>query len=332
MDACAPTQYLLGGRRHHWQTKTLTPHAPDALAPARALAASLSAADHAALAALLRNARQTPPTDYLTLRCGPQALGTMPAPHAAWLASTLGHCHYEDHAEDHALVWNALRFSPVQRSEQLQAALVQLRDLGHLAAWRHEAFSFWPQADALPDPGQPEFLRIERAGFRFLGLMSHAVHINGFTPDGRLWCGQRSASKATDPGQWDNLTAGGLGAGESLAACAARELYEEAGYRLQAPEQLTAVGRVRISRATPTGWHDEMLHVYDLRLPGEFVPHNQDGEVQGFACLSGPQMMARMPGPHDGREANDRHDLHHPLFTHDAALAIAQSLQHAQTP
>ncbi|MDZ7893015.1 MAG: hypothetical protein U5L73_14825 [Rhodoferax sp.] len=37
---------------------------------------------------------------------------------------------------------------------------------------------------------------LARAGFRFLGIRSHAVHIHGFTPDGCLWCGRRSLTEA----------------------------------------------------------------------------------------------------------------------------------------
>jgi 8-oxo-dGTP pyrophosphatase MutT (NUDIX family) len=283
---------------------------------AQAFGRSLTTSDHSLLRALRAGARQTPPADFLTWYCNSHAIGTMQERHAQWLAARLGNCNYQAQG----LVWHAGQVDTERRSHQLQAALVQLRDLGHVAGWRGEPFSFWLPAntltpDKLPEPGEPAFLRIERAGFHFLGLMSHAVHVNGFTPEGHMWCGQRSAHKATDPGFWDNFTAGGLAAGERLLECAARELWEEAGYRLQTPEHLVPAGRIRIACNTPTGWHDEMLHVYQLSLPTNFVPNNQDGEVQGFDCLSGPQVMARLRAQQ---------------FTRDAALAIAQSLHHCE--
>jgi 8-oxo-dGTP pyrophosphatase MutT (NUDIX family) len=194
----------------------------------------------------------------------------------------------------------------------LQAALIALRDRGHVAAWRNEQFSFFTKTAAQPEAKIEEFFRVERAGFRFLGLKSEAVHINGFTPDGKMWCGLRSAAKATDPGRWDNFTAGGLAAGESLAECATRELWEEAGFRLHRSSLLEGAGHVRSSRPTPSGWHDEMLHVYNLPVPDDFLPGNQDGEVQAFACLSAAEVMARI----DSQQ-----------FTPDAALAIAQGLK-----
>ena len=284
---------------------------PDA--QARPCADALAPLELHALQALRTNARQTPPADCITLRCGAQTLGQLLPDHARALMSALPHCVYQDGA----LLWNASHETLANRSAQLQMALLRLRDLGYVQGWRNEAFCFWPEADASQYPQQAACLQIERAGFRFLGMMSHAVHINGFTPDGRMWCGQRSAGKATDPGMWDNVTAGGLSAGETLASCARRELWEEAGYRLPAPQQLMPAGRVRISRSTSTSWHDEMLHVFNLALPADFVPCNQDGEVQSFACLSAPEVMAHISASQ---------------FTADAALAIAQGVLATNPP
>ncbi len=273
----------------------------------RAFAASLLSQQRDALQVLRTQARQEVPGHCLAFRCGSHLLGYLLPEHGAQLASALENAALC--AND--LVWNAQEVSATERSAQLQSALVHLRDQGRVGGWRNEDFSFYPVRDAQPDPAKPAFLRVERAGFRYLGMMSHAVHINGFTSDGRMWCGQRSASKATDPGLWDNMTAGGLSAGESLESCAARELWEEAGLSHVEPDELRSAGRVRISRITPTGWHDEVLHVYNLQVPDNFLPRNQDGEVQAFSCLSGAEVFAGIAGGQ---------------WTHDAALAVAQGL------
>ncbi len=267
---------------------------------------ALAASERLCLTSLRTHARQTPPPGCLVLRSGTQILGLLLPEHARALVAVLGHCDLQ--GAD--VVWNTQDLDPEHRSAELQAALRRLRDQGRVTGWRDEDFGFWSGSDPNPNPGQPAFLQVERAGFRFLGMMSHAVHINGFTPDGRMWCGQRSVHKATDPGLWDNLTAGGLAAGETLARCAQRELWEEAGYRL-VPKHLLAAGRVRISRATPTGWHDEMLHIFNLCLDSDFVPSNQDGEVQAFDCLSATEVMTRISSGQ---------------LTADAALAIAQGV------
>jgi 8-oxo-dGTP pyrophosphatase MutT (NUDIX family) len=260
-----------------------------------------------ALNLIRATARQSPPADYIALRSGAQTLGYLSPEHADALAGVLSQCELQNQA----LIWRAQDLAPELRSAQLQAALVRLRDMGRLTGWRDEAFCFWSVTEPSPDPQQAAYLKVERAGFRFLGMMSHAVHINGFMPDGSMWCGQRSANKATDPGMWDNFTAGGLAAGETWDRCARRELWEEAGFCLQAPEDLLAIGRVRISRVTSLGWHDEMLHIFNLCLPARFVPSNQDGEVQAFACLAPTEVLTRISAQQ---------------FTSDAALAIAQGV------
>jgi 8-oxo-dGTP pyrophosphatase MutT (NUDIX family) len=141
--------------------------------------------------------------------------------------------------------------------------------------------------------------------------MSHAVHINGFLPNGDLWCGRRSLNKATDPGLLDNLTAGGLSAGETALATAVRELQEEAGLHISQPSQLAWAGAIRIQRQVPEGWHDETLLVYNLMLSEHVRPQNMDGEVQEFLRLTPADTIARMQSGQ---------------FTEDACMALAVGL------
>ena len=182
---------------------------------------------------------------------------------------------------------------------------------GLITGWRNELYSFWGDIAGDPDPGLPEWFRLERAAFRFFGLHSHAVHINGFTPDGHMWCARRSLTKATDPGRLDNLAAGGLPVGEDLLSCARRELSEEAGIGVNLSCQLDRVGRVTTARLEPQGWHHETLWVYNLMVPNGVVPQNTDGEVSEFMCLSPSQVMDRIHG-------ND--------FSKDAACVIATAV------
>jgi len=269
--------------------------------------AGLNDADLLRMHALISEARHSPLAHALPWWCDGHFMGHVPWAHADSLKRVLARCK----SETSELHWSPLAASTEQRSRDLQAALQALQVEGQLRGWRGEKFSFWSHETVIPKPDMVDFVRIERAGFLYLGMLSHAVHINGFTPEGRLWCGQRSANKATDPGLWDNLTAGGLPAGETLHDCAQRELWEEAGCALDTPSALQNAGSVRISRTAPGGWHDEVLHVFNLSLTDDFVPQNQDGEVQAFAKLSARDVMERIA---DGQ------------FTPDAALAIAQGL------
>ncbi|APW42140.1 hypothetical protein RS694_06060 [Rhodoferax saidenbachensis] len=213
-------------------------------------------------------------------------------------------------ADSDGLVWHSDHWTGTQRSAAVQGLLEHAQALGLLPGWRGEAFAFWHTGCDAPLLAQEPFLTVERAGFRYLGLMSHAVHINGFTPDGRLWCGRRAASKATDPGLLDNVTAGGLPAGETAQTCALRELQEEAGLHLDATA-LVAAGVRRTTRPEEEGWHDETLLVFNLTLAIDVVPHNQDGEVQEFMCLAPAEVVQR---------------IQQGAFTADAAASLAQGL------
>ena len=216
------------------------------------------------------------------------------------------------------LHWDTQESTPASRSLALAGWAKQLHQLGHVTGWRNEKFSYWEdhvsgvgQSCREPTSELPAAFEMERSAFRFFGLRSHAVHVNGFTHEGHLWCGRRAVTKTTDPGMLDNVAAGGLPVGESLQTCAIREMAEEAG--LSETLALTAVshGHVSTCRAVATGWHHETLWVYNLLVSPEVTPINQDGEVSEFACMSPKQVV----------EAIANH-----AFTVDAACVIAQGV------
>jgi 8-oxo-dGTP pyrophosphatase MutT (NUDIX family) len=268
---------------------------------------ALTPSEKQQLQSLAANARQAPPPDWVRWYCGPVFLGWLSPQRALWLSQTL-EC---TSLSSTGLQWDAMDCSAEVRSAKLQAALEVARLLGLLTGWRNERFSFWTDPALIPAPDAPYFLSVERSGYRFLGMMSHAVHINGFTREGYVWCGRRALSKATDPGMLDNVTAGGLPTGESALDCALRELEEEAGLAgLPAPALMPA-GSIRTARAEPQGYHDELLQVFNLVLPANCVPVNRDGEVSEFMRLSPTEVMARIARGE---------------FTADAAATLAQGL------
>lgn len=221
----------------------------------------------------------------------------------------------------HGLRWDTPEKTHASRSLALANLAAELRDLGHVTGWRNEKFSYWPDAIILanghpiePTDALSAAFEMERAAYRFFGLRAHAVHVNGFTEDGFLWCGRRSLTKATDPGMLDNIAAGGLPVGESLQICGVREMAEEAG--LSEALALTAVaqGQVTTCRSVPRGWHHETLWVYNLLMPADVQPVNQDGEVAEFSLLSPAQVVQAI--------ASKR-------MTVDAACVLAHAVLHA---
>ena len=178
-----------------------------------------------ALRQILHRINRPQPSHFTPLLLAGQRIGWLAPGHVQPLCKHLAYC--KNHGQ--AVVWEAADLSVQARSQLLAEAAQKLREQAHIHGWRDELYSYWGEIDRDPDPQLPECFRLERSVFRFLGLRSHAVHINGFRPDGRIWCGIRALSKATDPGRIDNLAAGGLPAGETVMACAIRELHEELG-------------------------------------------------------------------------------------------------------
>ena len=278
-----------------------------ALSPEQAFWSRLSVSHQAWLAGSLQ-AQQTPPSGGVVWSCDGVDLGWVSADRAQDIVALLPGCTLVQGR----LLWQTAADQPLQRSQALQAFLEQQAAQGRLTGWRGEFFAWWPDTPACPPAlDVPPFLCVERAGFRHLGMMSHAVHIHGFLPQGDLWCGRRSDHKATDPGLLDNLAAGGLTAGERPLTTAVRELAEEAGLHLSDPARLQRAGVIRTQRLESQGWHDEQLLVYTLHLSEQETPINADGEVLEFLCLSPGEVVSRMQSGE---------------FTADACASLAQSL------
>ncbi|MEN9658694.1 MAG: hypothetical protein RL571_2159 [Pseudomonadota bacterium] len=174
------------------------------------------------------------------------------------------------------------QLSAQEVEHRLGKAALDMRAAGLIQGWRDENYSVFastPQGDL--DLSQPLF-ELERAAFRRFGLTSRSVHINGYTSAGELWIGQRASSKAIDPNRLDNLAAGGISAGEATWDCMMRELAEEAGVPQWIAQNALYQGTIRSTSAQLDGTQDEILYIYNLLLPKNFVPNNRDGEVARF--------------------------------------------------
>lgn len=177
-----------------------------------------------------------------------------------------------------------LALPPAGRDVALHRLHLALREAGVLKGWRDETFE-------LLDPATDEVLaHIERAAARFWGALTLGAHATGYVAgaDGRpaaLWIAQRAWNKATDPGRFDNLIGGGVPAGQSPWEALVREGWEEAGL-MPDEVRLARAGRVlRLVRDIPEGLQHERIHAFELALPVDRQPSNQDGEVAGFRLL-----------------------------------------------
>ena len=181
------------------------------------------------------------------------------------------------------------------RDAALAAINAALRAQGLVRGWRDEAF-------AIVDPASGRRLATtERAASRFWGTLTQGAHATGYVADGRgrpthLWIARRSATKATDPGLFDNLVGGGVPAGQTPFEALVREGWEEAGLQPVLMRRARPGRVLRLQRDIPEGLQLEDLHGYDLPLPPGQAPANQDGEVAGFQCLPVDEALALAAG------------------------------------
>lgn len=215
---------------------------------------------------------------------------------AVWLDGERVGCVAEPHlallaAEPAAFAIGPGRIDIVLPADEREPRLAELHRAWHaqgaIVGWRNEPYALAPLAGLRA--GEP-MVAIERAASRFWGSLTFGAHANGFVrgADGRpaaLWIAQRSFDKPTDPGLFDNLVGGGVPLGQQPAETLVREAWEEAG--LPAPLAAGAVParQLSIERDIPEGLQREWLYAFDLELPADLEPANQDGEVQGFRLL-----------------------------------------------
>lgn len=155
----------------------------------------------------------------------------------------------------------------------LAAALEQLAEEGFIPGWRNERYRI------------ADLFDIERAAARPFGLTTQAVHLNGIVGE-RMWLARRSATKPIDPGMLDNLVGGGVTAGLTQIQVLVKEAWEEAGISATLAQKATPGGTMSVLREVPEGVQSEIISIYDLELPEDFQPRNQDGEVSEFLLLA----------------------------------------------
>ena len=174
------------------------------------------------------------------------------------------------------------------RSAAVAPVMERLRDAGIVTGWRDELFPVNSRY------GEPPSLLVERATASLLGIRAYGVHINGYVCQDthkphkptHLWVARRSATKQTFPSALDHLVAGGLPANMDPYVCAIKECEEEASVPVTlSTKNLVSAGCVTYNSDYLGCCKRDVLFCYDLRLPIDFVPKPNDGEVESFALV-----------------------------------------------
>ena len=157
--------------------------------------------------------------------------------------------------------------------------------------WRNETF------DVALRWGAPPVFRLDRGAVPFFGTRAYGVHLNGYRRDGanlELWIGRRAPDKKVAPNKLDNIVAGGIGNGHGLEETLLKEGEEEASLPTSLTRNSVPVGAVSYRMETELGIRDDVLFVYDLEMPADCVPHNQDGEIVRFELMSAADVLERV--------------------------------------
>eukprot|EP00898_Chlorokybus_atmophyticus_P008148 jgi/Chlat1/8334/Chrsp8S08104 len=157
------------------------------------------------------------------------------------------------------------------RTREVGRVLGELGQNGAIKGWRNEARDrlFCGVVQLFPvvrdNYGDPPVLLIERAAAPYFGIKAYGVHVNAYVrlPGGdiELWVARRSATKQTWPSKLDHL---------------ANVPYEVAA-------NAKAAGAVSYwSFLGEDGMKRDVLYVYDMEVPFDWQPSNNDGEVADF--------------------------------------------------
>jgi hypothetical protein len=162
---------------------------------------------------------------------------------------------------------------------------------GRVPKWRNETF------EAAPRWGAPPVFCLDRGAVPFFGTRAYGVHLNGYLRQGNklcLWIGRRSPEKQVAPNKLDNLVAGGIGNGHGVDETLLKEGDEEASIPRSLLRHAISASAISYRMETKLGIRDDVLFVYDLEMPSDFVPKNRDGEIVHFELMPASAALERI--------------------------------------
>jgi isopentenyldiphosphate isomerase len=167
---------------------------------------------------------------------------------------------------------------PAEWTAALNEVTRDMCDRGICDPWRDEPYPVGTRFGEV-------LCEVARPGAELFGITAYGVHLTGFVRDDeglKIWVPRRSADRPTYPGQLDNTVAGGQPSGLSVLENLVKECDEEAGLPRGLVEKSIPVGTISYTLDGRVGRKQDVIFNYDLEIPPDTVPVNQDGEVGDF--------------------------------------------------
>jgi len=190
------------------------------------------------------------------------------------------------------------------RSRAVAEVLEAMRAQGHVPGWRGDLYPVNRRY------GDAPLLLMERAATHLFGVPSYGINVNGLVKDAdgwKVWVARRSATKQVDPNMLDLIVGGGLPHGITVRDNLLKECAEEAGIPAEIARRARSVSLLTLIIEAPEGLRVGVQFNFDLELPADFAPRNEDGEVAEFQLWTLDELERNL------READE--------FMYDVALA-----------
>ena len=153
--------------------------------------------------------------------------------------------------------------------------------------------------------GQKELFKLERSLVEFLGIRGYGVHLIAYVrtlkrKKIKVWIPLRSANKRIEPNKLDNTVAGGIASGETVFEALIREGFEEASFKRSIFNNVVQAGTINYFwRNKKLSLRRDTLFLFDLELPKNIIPLNNDGEVSKFNLYSSDKVIDKIKHTND---------------------------------
>ncbi|MDR2007920.1 MAG: NUDIX domain-containing protein [Alphaproteobacteria bacterium] len=168
--------------------------------------------------------------------------------------------------------------------------------------------------------GKHNFGHVDRALLHIFGLLAHGVHLNAYVEVNgtkHLWIARRSKTKIHDPLKLDNLVAGAVSLGYSDFDTLFKEAGEEAGIPQDLAVNAVLAKNIAYKVNKYGGLRNDIVHIFELSLPQDFIPTAVDGEVEEFFLMESSAVENMLIADFEQFKYNSALTILHFLYHHN---------------